>query len=352
MKRYISLILLLCLLSGCIQEQIIDRIKIIQYMGFDTQGDSFKGSASYPIYGKAQGKAPLMLLTARAQTVMGMFTTFSNQSEHPIEYGKMRTLLISEDFAKKGISEFAVDLIRDSTIGSNATVVITKQDANEILLDSLPLPPFYISDLIEQNMDLGNTPLTNLHSLQYQFYGEGQDVYLPILIKNPEGKLQMDGVGIFQGDKLKLLLNDKEGLYFKLIKDRVNSGTYEFTTTDKIDIYLKIKYGSTKISLKQNGKVAVLLKLNIIAANYPEEMNLTNRNDMTKLAQQIENKFAVEIKKMLENFQENDVDPLGLGNLYRSKQRSWSEKEFRDVTYPALKFDVSTKITLQLGSGQ
>jgi spore germination protein len=351
MSKFLPLIFLFFLLSGCIEEQIVDHLKLIQSIGFDIQGDTIKGSAAYLTYTKEQKNAPIFLLTAQSQTEQGIYTSFTAQSEYLVEIGQTRTMVISEKYAKRGISEFAAVLARDPIISSNTIVIITTQTASEILSESIKHPAFYMDDLIKQNMNNGNTPLSNNHLLLNQYYEEGQDVYLPVLNKNQKGLLQMDGVGVFKGDKLQLLLTNKEGLYLKLLNDKKKLGTYEFTSEQNDKIFLRIIHGKSKISLEPNEKVAVSLKLTIKIPYYSEKINLKDKNDVTSLKKQIENKFTTEIKKMLEKLQNNDIDPVGLGDLYRSKQRKWSEKEFSNETYPNVKFEVNTKIILQSGAG-
>ncbi|WP_162463088.1 Ger(x)C family spore germination protein [Paenibacillus psychroresistens] len=318
-KSLFTLLLISLLLSGCINELIVDRIKIIQSIGLDLEGDTIKGSASYPDYSKGQEKAPLLLLTSQSQTIMGIFTSFSNQSEHPAEYGKMRTCVISELFAKRGISELAADVIRDPIKGDNTTITITKDKARKILAETLKLSPFYLSELIEQNIENGNTPLNNIHTFMYQYYGEGQDVYLPVVSRSDEGKLFIDGVGVFKADKLKLLLSNKQGLLLKLLRDDIKSGSSEFTTDQNDKIFLKISHGKRKITIENDEKVTVTLKLAVILTDYPENINLTDKKEVIKLTKQIENKFDSEIKKILEYLQANETDPIGIGDRYQSK---------------------------------
>ncbi|MES9684024.1 Ger(x)C family spore germination C-terminal domain-containing protein, partial [Gottfriedia acidiceleris] len=49
----------------------------------------------------------------------------------------------------------------------------------------------------------------------------------------------------------------------------------------------------------------------------------------------------------------NEVDPLGLGIIDRSKRKSWNEKDFYKNIYPKMKFSIQTNIKIrQSGVGQ
>jgi spore germination protein len=353
MKTCLSLLFLCFLLTGCAKTEIIDRIKIIQNIGFDIEGETYLGSASYPRYGKSSNEEPLLLLTAESQTMTGLLTSIKTQSQHPIKIDQMRTLVISEQLAKRGIAELASLLSRETMKSSNALVVITKQKTTTILSEALKYPPFYLSGLIEQNMDDGNTPVTNYHTLISQYYGEGQDTYLPAIMKNPNGLLRMDGVGVFKGDKIKLWLTNIEGLFLKLLTDKILSSSYEFTNEQKNKFSFDILSGKRKIYIVQNEKAVISLKLDIRLSEYPPEINILDTSDVDELKKQIQKHLTAEIKSVLDKLQKNAVDPIGLGDLYRSKQRKWSEKEFSDIIYPNLNFEVNLEIAIvQSGVGQ
>jgi spore germination protein len=191
-------------------------------------------------------------------------------------------------------------------------------------------------------MENGNIPSTNGHIFLDQYFGEGQDVFLPLLVKGPKNVLQMDGVGVFRGDKLRLLLTNEKGLFIKLLKDNKNdirSSTYSFKNDQDKQISFKIIYSERKMIVENE----VATTLNVFE----------NSNDMLNLKKQIEDNLTVKIKVLLENFQMNLVDPIGIGNLYSTRHKKWNEQEFTAQIYPNIKFNVSTDVEiLSLGVGQ
>ncbi|WP_261305949.1 Ger(x)C family spore germination protein [Paenibacillus andongensis] len=343
MKRYFSLLFFCFLLSGCAKEQIIDRVKLIKTIGLDLQGETFRVSASYSAFEK---KAKLFLLNGEAKSFNEVLTSFTSQSDHQIAIGQLRTFVISEKTARRGISELAGSIVRDPLISNLSTLVLTTNQASDILAETLKYPPVYLSNLIKQNMENGNTPSTNGHIFLDQYFGEGQDVFLPVLVKSPDDVLQINGVGVFHGDKLKLLLTDKKGLLIKLLKDDkvdIQSSTYTFKNDQNEQISYKIIYAKHKM-IVENEKALISLHLNIYLGKYPATLNaFENNNDMLNLKKEIENNLTVEIKAMLEDFQKNHVDPIGIGNLHRARQRNWNEQKFTAQIYPKLKFDVVTE---------
>lgn len=345
MKMYVSIFLVCFLLSGCANREIIDQIKIVQSLGFDVQGDTFKASASYASY---QKKERLRLITAEAQTFSGIWIPHNKQSDDHIVAGQVRTLVISEKFARRSIQDLASSLLRDPVMSNNATIVISKQDVSTIMSETLKNPPFDLTDQINQNMKNGNTPFSNVHLVLDQYYGEGQDVYLPILDQDKNGLIRLDGVGVFKEDKLRLILNDKESLMLKLLKDKTKTmtGAYEFLGRENEPIYFKILHGKNNITLKQNGSVVISLKLHIQLREIPKTKSSVSKSELLELKHEIEQHFTSGISDMLKKFQMNAVDPIGFGEIYRSNNRNWNEQEYKNKTYPNIKFEVNTEINI------
>ncbi|NBD24152.1 Ger(x)C family spore germination protein [Paenibacillus glycinis] len=345
MKKHLPALLCCCLLAGCAQTRIVDRINIIQSIGVDVEGETYKISASYPTYIKTSQKPSLSPISAESNVIYGGFTALTAKSSQPVEIGQMRTLVISDEFAGKAISELAGIINRETIKSSNATLVLTKQSASSIIAATLKKPSFFLSELIEQNMVHGNTPITNYHSFVDQYYGEGQDVYLPV-IGTDRGSLRLDGVGVFKGDELKLWLTNEEGLYLKLLADKALTGEYDFKVGPKGMYSFRILHGKRKITIAHNGNVTIALRLFLEFRELPNGMDVRNRRDLHEAQRQIEAEFAAAIKAMLVRFQKNGVDPAGFGERCRQQDRRYGEQAFYEKTYPNLNFDVKPKITI------
>lgn len=358
MNRYIPLFPLLPLLcccflaSGCAKEQIVDRIKLIQSIGNDLQGDKLRVSGTYLSYEK---KAKLLLFEGEVDSFNEALTPFASQADHLIAIGQLKTIVINEPLARRGISELASSIVRDPLISNRSTLVMTTDQASDILAETLKHPPAYLSDLIRQTMMNEMTPITNDHLFLDQYFGEGQDVYLPIVAKSPDGALRMDGVGVFRGDRLKLVLTTKKGFFIKLLKEdkvETHSSRYTFENDQNEPISFKVIYSKHRIKV-QNDKAVLSLKLDVDLGDYPPTLNVfENNRDMREVKKQIEQHFTAEIKTMLENFQSNEVDPIGIGNLHRTRQKGWNEQLFYARIYPKLQFEVHTEVKiLALGVG-
>lgn len=357
MKKLILFLLLTCFSSGCSRERIIDQIKIIQNIGYDLNGEKVLGTASYPIYIESMKSHPQKLFTSESKTVYGVFTNFTKQSSLVIDIAKTRSILISKKFALKETGNLLGNLMGDPTVGTNTTILLSKQPPTDILTEGIKYPPFHISNVIEQNMKFGNTPNSNLHMILFERFSEGQDIYLPIIELNKENLIESNGVYIFKEDKPTITINNRESLLLKLLMDKINHNmTYEFTTKKNENIFLKFLLGNKDVTIKNinnNPILNIKLKFKIFLKEYPQYIDVSNHKDAKRINTEVEKSLTDELNNLLVKFRDNGVDPVGIGETFRAQQRNWEKSKFYEEIYPNLKLKVNTKVEiLQSGSGK
>lgn len=347
--RFIWIPICCFILNGCTRTTIIDDVKIIQTIGYDIENNNIKGTASYPVYVESmQESHPRKLFTAESKTTTGVFTSFSKQTADEIDMSQLGSVVISDDFAKNGISDLLVNLNSDPNIGTNSTLIISKKTASELLEESMKYPPYFLSSVLDQSMDNGNVPLTNLHTITYQYYTEGQDMYIPKMEINNEGLFVGDGVGIFKNDKLRVSLNNKETFLLKMLVDRsVYNSTYEFTTSDNIDLLVKIISNKTKssVSFSNNSpEVSYHFKSKVYLKERTSKLTVSDINN--RITKEIETSIVKDLVNLLEKLKNEKVDPVGIGELYRVTKRNWKKNEFYNQIYPNIKFNIEANVNI------
>ncbi|WP_268877727.1 Ger(x)C family spore germination C-terminal domain-containing protein [Priestia abyssalis] len=192
----------------------------------------------------------------------------------------------------------------------------------------------------------------------FDYYGEGRDPFVPYLKVNKENAVTLDGIGILKGDKLKLHLNDKETFSFKLLSGHHMNGDIEFLFEKegkKGHVVLAHLYGDTNMhasNLESIPQVTINLTMNAVIKDYPSWLDLKDDSEIRIVSKQLEKKVEQEVDQLLKKLQDHEVDPVGIGDFIRGKQRDWNEEEFYK-TYPYIKFRVETKLNLlQSGIGE
>lgn len=341
-------VIFICLfIGGCSRTTIIDDVKIIQSLGYDYENNKIKGTASYPVYVESMKEShPRKLFTSDSNTTTGVFTSFANQTAHKIDMTQLGSVLVSEGFAENGISDLIGNLNSDPNISSNTTLIISNKPASVLLEESMDYPPYFLSSLLDQSMRNGNVPFSNLHTVSYQYYSEGQDMYIPKMDIHEEGLIVSDGIGIFKGENFALSLNNKESLMLKiLVDDDGFNSTYEFSTNNNKNLLIKIVSNHKKSLVQKNiSKVTYNLKLKVYLKEKASKLSVANINN--KLTKEIEANIEKELTGLLEKLRNENVDPVGIGELFRGVQRDWKKYDFYDKVYPNIKFNIKADVDI------
>jgi spore germination protein len=327
--------------SGCAPQKVIDEIGIMHTIGVDFVNNKIMGSVLYPDFAD---KKNLMLVTAEADNLTTLKTNLDLKLQYPMELGQLRVLVLGDTLSKAGFSRVLETLSKDPSIGM-INVVVADHSSRQFLQSIIKSPPLFLSNLIEQATQNEGLPHTSILSMQYQYFGEGIDVYLPNIQLDNQNKIELNGMSIFKKDKLKLRLSQKETFLFKTINEKNKKGTYPFKirkNEKEANIGIQSLSGQHNIDINlAENEVLIKLNLNCELKGLPNWMDTRRVGELQQIA---EKSMTNDIENLLVKLQSNQVDPLGLGMIYRSKSKIWSEDDFYNKVYPKFRFKVRTKI--------
>ncbi|MCM3730407.1 Ger(x)C family spore germination protein [Fictibacillus nanhaiensis] len=341
-------------LSGCIPKSIIDEVSLMHYVGFDREKKMLKASVVYPNYA-TEGKSTL--LTAIAKNPSSLQNELGHKSEFEYEVGQVRVMIFGDKLSRYGLVDVLDTICKDPKIGV-IRMVISDGSPDLILKKTLNKSPLYLKNLIDKSIEDEGIPDINLHVMYDQYFGSGIDMSLPNLKLDSKGNINIDGMGIFKGDKLKFRISNKEAFLLKLMIDRNKSGVYSFNfdkNGHKGNIGVRSLYGKHKVKvIKEDNqeKAKMDLTLNIKLEGLPKGVSLEKERDLILIKKALQKSISTEAESLLKDFQANGVDPVGLGRIYKINHRNYSEQNFYKRIYRNMKFDVNTKIIVrQTGVG-
>lgn len=353
-KLHVLCLVLTLLLTGCIPNSIVDEVSLMHNVGFDRENGLLKAIVVFPNY--TEENKPT-IVTAYAKNTAMLKGKIVDKAQSSIEMGQVRVLLFGDKLSKFGISQILDSVCKDPKIGI-IRIAVTSSSIDKILETSLKENPVYLKNLIDNGIEYGGIPTTDLHTMYDQHFGSGIDMYFPTLNLDPNGKIIVDGMAIFKKDKLQYKISDKEALLLKYITDKNNkSGKYEFNLNmngHETNVGLESLYGTHKknISSKNSETVKLKLILNVKLEELPNWVDIEKESDIKMFKKKLQQSISTDTEQLLKSFQKNKVDPVGIGRLYMTKQKDWTEKTFYQNKYPKLKFDISTKIIIrQVGVG-
>ncbi|WP_017755148.1 Ger(x)C family spore germination protein [Calidifontibacillus oryziterrae] len=348
-------ILFLTLLSICIASgfsmtpRIIDDIFMVMIVGYDyVEENLIKGTVVAPNY-KADNTIENIAFTDVSSIVYENRDKLEAKSPRPLISGKLEAALFNSELAERGIIEYVDNLQRDPIIGSRVYLAIFEGSTEKFLQKPRADVPtgVYISRLIEQNNAYDNLPKTNLHIFSYQFFSKGMDPFLPLL-KEENDKVAIKGLALFKHDKMVSELPRKDFLYFRGLYEHFDNGTMflklenddlVFLTTIKSYRDFEVKYAGKQF----NPTVTIFIKMEGIVREY------TGRKITPKIVKAIEQQINKNIEenanRIVKEFQEVGIDPIGIGDHVRNRNRNWDEKKWKDI-YPTVEVNVKAEFEI------
>ncbi|MFS0861102.1 Ger(x)C family spore germination protein [Fredinandcohnia sp. 179-A 10B2 NHS] len=350
--RHVFFIFLVCILClfGCARTRIIDKLSIIHVFGFDlADNGDLVGTALFPEYTKSKSDDQIQYIAEQAPTGVLFVPRMSEQTSTPVEIAKIRVLLFGKDYAEAGIKDMVNRFILNPQLGTNIQIAASTHSARETLSTFKNEKSLTLADRIQQNIQGQTLPRLNLHIFLNNFYGEGGDAYVPMLTIDENNKVKVDGIGVFKDDKLKLHLNEKQTALFSYIKDRRSQATYKISLkdNDRAEI-ITVRNFRSKSNWDWNHnkeQLSLRLQLQMTLTQFPDRFNAEKAGDVMEIKKLIVENLKREMEDLLTTFQENEVDPLGIGNIVRSKDKTWKVESFYKK-YPSIpiNLDVNVKI--------
>lgn len=333
MKRWIAVLLTSTLLSGCTsaQKKPLESLGVISAVGYDT-GENGKliGTVVLPNFTET-GKEKVDVLTGSGHSLKEIRNNLSRLSERQLVSGQIRVAIYGEDLARKGILPLNDTMFRDAEIGSQIHLAVCEGRSVKFYTHRYPDKPsidIYLYKMLRKEMDQNTIPKSNLHLFLRHVYDVGSDAVLPYLRLGKEDVI-VDGSALFRNDVFvgRLNLDDTRLLSF-LIGNRSNGeiDTIVPGTTPHGDsahavlMFLKLKRNIDVTKENNLPKFKIHLYIEGAVTEYTGKSDLEKPGDLLKVQTFMEQQMTKKMQKLISRLQkEFTVDPLGLGEEYRSK---------------------------------
>lgn len=354
------LVIILCaVLSACSDQRIVNKICLVHAVSFDTVANGIKSTALIGHF-KEQGKTELQVLHTESNSYIGSYPRLNARAKDLLVRGQIRMVLFGKTHAEKGIGIELHNLLRDPKISSRLQLGVVDRDASELLeIIKKYEEPYFFSEIIEQNMRNGNMPLMNLHVALFNYYGEGRDMYLPYF-KIDHGEVILYGLALFRRDQKITEISIQDAFLLKMLIQNSKNGTYKFPVSGKSlnkqgkdFILLRSMHSKTNYMVnKVNPIPSISIRLKLVAElkEVPEWVDLRSEEQLSQLEETMSSYFKKEIEKFLSRLKENKVDPVGLGDLVRSRSKNWNAQDFEKI-YQEIKTTVSVQVKIVNTSG-
>ncbi|WP_110111614.1 Ger(x)C family spore germination protein [Bacillus sp. CGMCC 1.16541] len=353
MKKLWLLAFSVVLATGCADQEIIDEIQIVNSYGLDLEeDDKIRGTILYPLFKYGQTEEPSIIATT-ADTIFDIPLQLNNKSSLPVAFGQLRSVVIGESLAKKGLDDVINTVARNPDLGRTLQMAIVQGDAHEMLSSVTKKKVSdsqFISSLIEQNIRTENLPLTNFQVFLFDFFSDDRDAVLPML-KQEKDAIKLTGLALFKGDKVISKINMKETFLFKLLSSGSKHGRYvmQIKRDDhKGEVVLQNIRARTNYDLHHednNSSITVNVKIDALVKEYPSWVDLTAPKNVKMLEKKLVRDIEKEGEKLIKKFQKLDIDPICFTDYARSRTRHFKKQQFKR-NYPTMDFNVKADVQL------
>ncbi|WP_439743265.1 Ger(x)C family spore germination protein [Bacillus pseudomycoides] len=360
MKKFLTVWIIggLFFQSACTQTQIIDTQRIIHVAGFDiNKNKEVQGTILYPDYTRGVQTKPKIQSTS-ANSIETIASRMNGKSPHNVVVGQMRTVLFGKSFGTYGIDDIVNNLQRDPNIGRDVQFAFVDGSAEKLLKHVAPNGSLYLSDLLDQNMMNENIPRATLNIFLYDYYSYGSDPFIPYIQMSNNKAATVKGLAFLKKDKVVMFADQKDSFLVKLLTHPTKNGRYE-TSIQKDGhkglVVTQNLSGKSTYSLDGDGeipKVNIHLKLNGLIKNSPNWLNLTKPQNIAYIKKQIEQTMEKQSKALIQQFQQKQIDPLGIQDQIRSRTRKWNIQQIHKM-YPSVDVNIDVKVNVvQSGIGE
>jgi spore germination protein KC len=270
-----------------------------------------------------------------------------------------RTVIIGEEFAKKGISNLFDVIPRLPESRLNTFLVVTKGNGYN-LLNTHPKFERFPAEAIRE---LAKPPLIMPMSLTMKDVGlalsRGGDPVIPYMEaaksqkgKSPSKEIELVGLAQFKGDKMVGIYKGDTALGIDWLNDKFQNSMVTFPMKDGKTISIRVTEGNSRITpIVKNGQVSFDINMEL-TGKVREDLSGQDFNEPSTV-HKVERKLAdfakLKVESAIKQMQEKGTDAAGLGEIvWRNYPNDWKqglEDRWQDLFKKAT-FDIKSESSI------
>lgn len=329
----ITLLGLVCVLSGCAEKKILEDIGLITTVGYDLEGANKIKATMIVLQIDPEAPRNIDVVSSEAITSKGARLNANLKISKELQSGQLRVALYDEEIGRKGIKPHVDTLARDPSISDLTYLAIVEGSTQDMLkheYKNIPDVGQHLYNQIQQLTDKEQISNSTLQEIQQSYYSDGIDPILPILKRDGE-HIRVAGNALLRNDKMVGRFTPTQSFYAKLLRDQYHAGSVEMNL-DMRDINGKKHKVTTVIDTIVSSRDLTLIDQNIPSFDLQlnvkgrlleiqGDVDLTVPQNITLLEKAINQKMKKEALKVIAYSQKRNSDTFGFGEVYRSRVR-------------------------------
>lgn len=349
--------------TGCWDQKLYEEIGFILQLGLETdQDDKLVYSVTAPVVAPEVKEKVEFIHISSQRLLRASRERVRDVSGKLMEGGKLQHVFFSEALAEKGINEFLEIFFRNPENPVLANVIIVDGSPKEMLKLSLeyedkPRSAFYVSDLLMDALRSSHATETRVYDFSILSYSKTIDPVAP-LFKYDKKNIIVSGSALFSGDKMVGKIDTDQTMLLSALMGKKKWGEYIYEGQSPNETEKKIKRGAAmlitgskrKIKIDTSSNIPIIdieLSVKSFMHEYSGAHNLDDPENEENLEEAITKSIKSESMKLLKHLQNVGSDPIGIGEMVRTKHNKyWKTVNWKEVYKDAV-FNVDVKMNIE-----
>lgn len=277
------------------------------------------------------------ILETYGHTMKDAMANLQQQLAEKLYLGHLQIVVVSEDVAKKGLTDVNDFLRRDHEVRRTAWLAVNEKTAADVLKTAPPLetvPALYLSDTLDNAVRFGKLPREYLGKFWIDISDMGVDGILPAVKVIDGDRIMVDGLAFFEGKQMVGQMSPIEIGAYMTMKEK-NPGGYSLAVAyeDGEGAYMiKPTERKSKVKLDFNkGKptAKIIMELDAILEEEVNDASL-NIESIKKIEKAAGEKLTEICEGLLHKLQVKGSDLIGIGARVRAKYGTYWDKEIKN----------------------
>ncbi len=339
------ILLSLCCLSGCWDIIPIEDRAIVAVLGLDKVGNNIRLSVQVPTVKNLiqtasnftnRERPTFKPFTVESQSLLEDIQQLEDRIFQSMVIGTVKIIIVSPQAAREGLLDNLTIFLRQPTVSFQTLVLCADNAADEVVKFEAPFdiqPGLFIGKQQASALKLIRSFPIRLWDFIARVDNGITDPYLPIIRLDQENKgYVLEGVMVFNKDKLIGALSPEESYLFGVLTSNVEEGYKEINVQNKEVGFSKVAYKSRIQIVKRNGQAQILIKVNAQGTLLQIPKGFPNRVETYQLFKRnMEKQLGSEVSAFVKKLQAMKTDPVGFRKYMEvSGIKNWRE------TYPSI----------------
>lgn len=272
------------------------------------------------------------VLDVVGHTVDDAMMNLQQQISGKLFFGHLRVIVVSEEFARKGLQNLNDYLHRNAEVRRMAWLMVSKGKAKNHMQAAPKLervPALYLASTLDDAVKQGKFPIDYIGTFWNNSSKKGQEGFLPYIKIMKGDNVEISGMAFFKGAKMVGVTKPFEIAGYLVIKGISPAGyrgiIHIGNDSQVVTIHATNRESEIKVDIK-NGfphfTITAMTEVNVEEKN-TDTISINSTKILEEIARENEHSVKQLLIGLIQKTQKKESDIFGFGELVRAKKPSY-----------------------------